>query len=175
MKAVFLDRDGIINVDYGYVSQISEFTFTKKIIPLLKHFKDQNFVIFICTNQSGIARKIFGVDDYQKLTKYYVDILKINGIDIEEIQTCPHHPDFSGVCNCRKPKPGMYNYLTKKYNINCDESIAIGDSCRDLVAAKSAGIKQLYLISKTNDDHCKLGEQRFDTIEDLYINVSIST
>jgi D-glycero-D-manno-heptose 1,7-bisphosphate phosphatase len=168
MKAVFLDRDGVINVDHGYVSQISDFQFHDKIIPLLQLLKNHNYELFICTNQSGIARNFFNNEDYKRLTLYYLSILKAFGVDIKEIETCPHHPDYTGPCDCRKPLPGMFDKIILKYDIDCQASMAFGDNCRDLIAAKSAGINRLFLISESTSHDCKLGEQRFNTVSELY-------
>ena len=151
-KAVFLDRDGVINIDYGYVSNKKDFEFTKGTFKALKLFQKNDFLIFILTNQSGIARGLFSQKKYEILTEYYLKILRDQGITITDVYHCPHHPDFSkkpfNNCECRKPKPGMFLNVIKKYNISVDDSIAIGDKLDDLEAASKAGIKERFLISK---------------------------
>ena len=151
-KAVFLDRDGVINIDYGYVSKKIDFEFIEGTFKALKFFQKNDFLIFILTNQSGIARGLFSQKKYEILTEYYLKILRDKGIIITDVYHCPHHPDFSkkpfNNCECRKPKPGMFLKVIKKYNISLDYSIAIGDKLHDLEAALKAGIKERFLISK---------------------------
>ncbi len=124
-KGLFLDRDGVINEDYGYVYRIKDFKFKDGIFELLKLFK--NYEIFIVTNQSGIARGFYDEEDFYKLMGWVKNEFKKRGIDILDVAFCPHHPDFTGVCSCRKPEPKMILDLAKKHQINLSNSIMIGD------------------------------------------------
>ena len=142
IKAAFLDRDGIINIDYGYVGSIDRFKFKKGIFELLRFLQKKGFTIFIVTNQSGIARGYYNENDFHNLMKYMINELKKREIEIKDYNFCPHHPDITE-CECRKPKPKMILDLAKKYNINLDNSIMIGDNISDIKAAKNAGIKKL--------------------------------
>ena len=155
MKAAFLDRDGVINYDNGYVHKLKDFTFCEGIFEGLKTLLELNFILIIVTNQSGIARGIFTEKEYKKITDFMLEIFNNHGIKITKIYNCPHHPLFSNKdfsdCNCRKPKPGLFLQASKEYNIEMDKSIAIGDSERDLLAAKNAGINKRYLITKNNN------------------------
>ena len=157
MKAAFLDRDGVINVDYGYVNKIEDFEFKEGIFELLEVLQDMGFTLFVVTNQSGIARGYYSLEDFKKLTIYMLDEFKKRGIDIKEVAYCPHHPDITGECNCRKPKPGMILDLAKKYGVNLKESILIGDKQSDIEAALNAGVGKSYLVNKS----------LFDIIEQL--------
>ncbi len=154
MKAAFLDRDGVINEDYGYVHQIEAFKFCEGALEGLKLLKSQNYLLIIVTNQSGIDRGLFSEFDYKKLTKQYLKKLSEKGLNIDAIYHCPHHPNYSEeifkYCNCRKPKPGMILDASKEFNIDLSNSIIIGDSERDLKAGKNAGIKKRFLISTQN-------------------------
>ena len=151
-KGAFLDRDGIINEDLSFVSDIRNFNFKVGIFNLLRILSQKGYMIFIITNQSGIARKYYSEQKYHKLTNYYKKILENLGIRIQDIYHCPHHPEFSkppfDKCFCRKPKPGLFLKIKNKYRINMQESLSIGDSSRDLEAAFYAGIKERYLINK---------------------------
>ena len=106
--------------------------------------------LLIITNQEGIDR-VFAEFEYKKLTEKYTKKLSRNGLKIDAVYHCPHHPNFSEPnfkdCNCRKPKPGMIFNAVKEFNINLKSSIIIGDSERDIQAGKNAGIKQRFLIS----------------------------
>lgn len=152
LKAAFLDRDGVINEDLSYVHKKTNFIFKKGIFKLLNLLCDKKYLIFIITNQSGIARGIFTENEYNKLTNYYVSILENLGIKIKMIYHCPHHPDFSeqpfDICQCRKPKPGLFLKAQQEYNIDMHKSLAIGDSLRDLEAAYFSGIKKRILLSR---------------------------
>ena len=152
MKAAFLDRDGVINYDYGYVYKFEDFKFCKGIFEGLKTLLEMNYILIIITNQSGIARGIFTEEEYEKTTDFMLDKFKENDIKITKIYHCPHHPLFSNKeffdCECRKPKPGLFLKASKEYNIEMQKSIAIGDSERDLIAARSAGIEKRYLIKQ---------------------------
>jgi len=147
-KALFLDRDGVINIDYGYVGKIEDFKFRDGIFELTKYFSDRGYDIFVVTNQSGIARGYYSEEDFQKLTSYMKDEFSKRGVKIKDIKFCPHHPEVTGVCECRKPSPKMILDLAKNYDIDLNNSILIGDSKRDIEAGKSAGIEKNILVSK---------------------------
>ena len=154
-KAAFLDRDGVINHDYGYVHKWKDFKFCKGVFEGLRIITDLGYKIIIITNQSGIDRGIYSENDYQKLTSNMLKALKKRNINITAIYHCPHHPNFSKDdyknCICRKPKPGLFIKASKEFNISMDKSISIGDNERDLIASKMAGIKKRYLISDKED------------------------
>jgi len=140
MKALFLDRDGVINEDYGYVYKKEDFKFKEGIFEALKLAIKKGYTIFIVTNQSGIARKYYTEDDFYQLMEWVKEEFKKRGIIIKDIKFCPHHPDITGVCECRKPNAGMILDLAKKYNIDLKNSIMIGDKDSDIEAGKKAGI-----------------------------------
>jgi len=144
MKAAFLDRDGVINIDKGYVHKIENFKFKEGIFELLKLLEEKGFKLFVVTNQSGIGRGYYTLKDFEKLTEYMLDELGKREIEIKEVAFCPHHPDEK--CKCRKPKPGMILDLAKKYNITLKDSIMIGDKLSDIEAGKNAGIEKNYLV-----------------------------
>ena len=156
-KAIFLDRDGVLNIDKGYVYKWESFQLIEGTIEALKRIQILNFKIIIITNQSGIARGYYTESDYKSLTKTFINYLNLKNIYIDGIYHCPHHPFFSkgenSHCNCRKPKPGLFLKAAKENNINISESIAIGDKHTDLIAAKEAGIKKRYLIKKNNNQN----------------------
>ena len=146
MKAAFLDRDGVINKDFGYIGSIDRFEFKEGIFELLKFLQDKGFTLFVVTNQSGIARGYYSEEDFYNLMAYMIEELKKRNIEIKDYNFCPHHPKFNGECDCRKPKPGMILDLAKRYDIDLENSIMIGDSLSDIEAAKNAGIKKVYLV-----------------------------
>ena len=158
-KAAFLDRDGVLNIDKGYVHKWESFQLIAGTLEALKIIKTLNFKILIITNQSGIARGFYTESDYKLLTETFIKYLNSKSINIDGIYHCPHHPLFSkgkhADCNCRKPKPGLFIKAAKENNINLSDSIAIGDKYTDLIAAKEAGIKKRYLIKNNHVNYRK--------------------
>ncbi|GAB6074832.1 D-glycero-beta-D-manno-heptose 1,7-bisphosphate 7-phosphatase [Nautilia lithotrophica] len=161
MKAAFLDRDGVINIDTGYVGSIKDFKFKDGIFELLKLLQNLGFSLFIVTNQSGIARGYYSEEDFYKLTEWMKEKFKKEGIEIKDVRFCPHHPDITGECECRKPKPGMILDLAEKYNIDLKNSIMIGDSDRDIEAAKRAGIEKTFKVEENLYDIIKKIKKEF--------------
>ena len=155
MRAAFLDRDGVINIDYGYVSNIQNFEFKEGIFELLKLLQEKGYKLFIVTNQSGIARGYYTETDFHNLMEYMINELKKRNIEITDYAYCPHHPDITGECECRKPNPGMILNLAKKYNIDLANSIMIGDKQSDIKAGENAGIKKNYLVKESLFDIIK--------------------
>ena len=141
-KALFLDRDGVINIDYGHVHTIDKFEFTPFIFNLAKKYYDLGYLIIVITNQAGVAKKLYPIDDVYTINSYMFKEFKKHGIELSAIYFCPHQD--SDNCTCRKPKPGMFKKAVYDFNINVDESIAIGDKMSDLIAANSIGVKELY-------------------------------
>lgn len=149
-KALFLDRDGVVNVEKNYVYKISDLEFVDGIFKLCNYFKKNNFLIFIITNQSGVARGFFSIKNLEKLHQFIVSEFSKRNINIEKIYYCPHHPDFGDVCVCRKPDPGMILNAAAEFNLDLKKSILIGDRESDIVAGKRAGILRTYKIKSNN-------------------------
>lgn len=150
-KALFLDRDGIINVDHGYVYKIEDFEFVEGIFDLCRLAIDKGYQIFVITNQAGIARGYYDKTAFEVLSKWMVNTFAERGIAITKVYYCPHHPS-KGVnkyvmsCDCRKPEPGMIKQAQQEYAIDLVESIFVGDKVSDMQAASKAGIKTRILV-----------------------------
>lgn len=149
-KALFLDRDGVVNVEKNYLYKIKDFEFIDGIFDLCKHYQQLGYMIFIVTNQSGIARKYYSEEDFHLLTEWMIDEFKKRGIIINRVYYCPHHPEISGACSCRKPEPGMILQAQEEFDIDLADSLMIGDKERDIEAALNAGIKERYLFDEKN-------------------------
>jgi len=145
-RALFLDRDGVINKEINYLHTIEEFEFIPEIFDIGRFYSLHGFLIFVVTNQAGIARGYYTVDDVLKLNEWMTTQLKAKGIQIEKTYFCPHHPEITGPCNCRKPNPGMILNAAEEFGIDLSQSLLIGDKRSDLEAGKNAGIKYCYLI-----------------------------
>jgi len=150
-KAIFLDRDGVINVDKGYVHRWEDFEFTEGSIKAMQKLIRAGYQLIIVTNQSGIARGFFSEQDYYQLTVNMVSHLKKYGVRFLDILYCPHHPEaintkYAVECMCRKPKPGMILNALKQHKIDPAVSVLIGDNITDIQAGISAGVKLNLLI-----------------------------
>jgi D-glycero-D-manno-heptose 1,7-bisphosphate phosphatase len=147
-KALFLDRDGVINIEKNYLYKIEDFEFMDGIFELCHYFQKLDYKIFVVTNQSGIARNYYSESDFQTLTTWMISAFKEQGIVVDKVYHCPHHPDISGVCSCRKPKPGMLLEAIKSFDIDAENSVLVGDKERDIDAAIAAGLNKTYLFSE---------------------------
>jgi D-glycero-D-manno-heptose 1,7-bisphosphate phosphatase len=176
-KALFLDRDGIINVDHGYVYRQEEFEFIDDIFAVCLDAQTKGYEIFVITNQSGIARGKYTVKQFDELSKWMTSVFESKGIVISDVYHCPHHPnkglgEYLKACNCRKPEPGMLLLAEKEHNIDLENSVFIGDKVSDMQAAEHAGIKnRILLVDQYNDNHA-IKAQRINKIIEasLYIH-----
>ena len=146
-KAIFLDRDGVINKEVSHLSDPDKFVFIEGSIEALKIFKALGYLVIVITNQAGIARGLFNQETLSKIHKKMKRILNENNVIIDDIFYCPHHPEFTGSCNCRKPKPGMIISAQEKYNINLDESFMVGDTLGDIEAGFNAKCKTTLVMT----------------------------
>ena len=144
IKTIFLDRDGIINKEINYLHKIDEFEFIDGIFDACLYFLNLGYKIIIITNQSGISRGYYSLNDYQKVTQWMLDQFKDKNIEILDIFHCPHGPDST--CDCRKPKPGMFLKAKAKHNTDMEKSWLIGDKEIDVIAANEAGIENTIVV-----------------------------
>ena len=145
-KAIFLDRDGVINKEIGYVYRVEDFVITDDILPSLKKLQSAGFIFIIITNQSGIAKELYTHDDVKKVHAHLLKIMQENSISISEIYYCCHHPDVEP-CICRKPDSGMVEKAMARFDIDPSQSFFIGDKERDIQAAEKAGVKGILIES----------------------------
>ena len=145
---LFLDRDGVINIEKNYLHKQEDFEFIDGIFELCKFYQDKGYLIVVVTNQSGIARGYYSESDFANLSTWMIDAFSSKGIKISQVYHCPHHPDISGECECRKPHPGMLLKAEKELNIDLSKSLLVGDSERDITAAHRAGVKETYLFTQ---------------------------
>ena len=139
-KAVFIDRDGVINKDLGkYVTHPDEFDFIPGVVEALKKLHKSEFKSIVVTNQGGIGRGAYTKQDVEDIHKKMCNLLKEESVKIDSIYYCPHYPDDT--CECRKPKIGMVKQAVKEHLIDPEESFFIGDKTSDVKAGKDAGCK----------------------------------
>lgn len=164
-KIIFLDRDGVINIDKHYLYKIEDFEFTDNIFKSCKHFISLGYKIIIITNQSGIGRNYFTKEDFKKLSDWMLDKFKQEDIEILDLFYCPHEP--SKDCDCRKPKIGMIKQACSKYSIDLENSWLIGDKISDIQTAINAKIKNHILI---NSEYTQI-DKKNDEIQFIVNNI----
>lgn len=148
-KAVFLDRDGVINIEKNYLYKIEDFEFIQGVFSSLSHLQNLGYKLFIITNQSGIGRGYYTQDDFDKLTTWMLKEFEKNSIKISQVELCPHEPNSS--CECRKPKTKMIQNISKNYEIDFDNSWLIGDKSSDIKCAFNAGIKNTIQVKSGHE------------------------
>ena len=159
--AVFLDRDGVINKNHGYVYKKENFDFIDGIFDFVKKANKENYLVVIVTNQAGIARGYYAEEDFHKLTKWMCNRFADEGITIDKVYFSPFHPT-EGIGKylkddiSRKPNPGMILQAQSELNINLNNSILIGDKESDIKAGIAAGIKKNILYTPNTNDKTSL-------------------
>ena len=146
-KALFLDRDGAVNKEKNYLYKIEDFEFIDGLFETCRYFQNKGYLIIIITNQAGIARGKYTEKDFKILNKWMIQEFENENIKISRVYHCPHHPDFTGECECRKPKAKMILDAQKDLNIDLKNSILVGDKNSDIEAGIKAGIIKNYLIT----------------------------
>lgn len=144
-KAIFLDRDGTINVDHGYVYKFEELEFIQGVESSLKMLQNAGFLLIIITNQSGVGRGYFSEADACKFNQHLIDELQKEAIRITDVFMCPHAPEDK--CDCRKPSPKLILEAIEKYDIDASASFMLGDKQSDVDCGENAGVAS-YLIDK---------------------------
>lgn len=154
---MLLDRDGVINVDHGYVSRPEEFEFVPGVLEFLHAAQAHGFLLVVVTNQSGIARGYFNQRQYTALQEHMCARLSAEGIDLAAVYVCPHHPDgsvpeFTIDCDCRKPKPGLILRAARDLHLDLKRSILVGDKESDIEAAHKADVGKAFLLDRSTSD-----------------------
>ncbi len=144
-RALFLDRDGVINVDKSYLYKIEDFELVEGIVDLIRFYQNQGYLPIVVTNQSGIGRGYYTQEEYMKLTEYMVCLFAKEGVRIEAIYHCPHIPEDR--CSCRKPRIGMFSAAQKAHQIDMKNSVMIGDKESDMEAAYRAKVSERILLN----------------------------
>jgi D-glycero-D-manno-heptose 1,7-bisphosphate phosphatase len=152
VDAVFLDRDGVINVDSGYVGDWDSFVFLPGVIEAMRRLCDAGYALVVVTNQSGIGRGYYTEDDFHVLTERMCKELNQHGVSIAGVYFCPHLPEatlpyYRKACDCRKPRPGLIHQALEELEIDPTRSAMVGDKDSDMLAALAAGIPHRYQVT----------------------------
>ena len=151
-SAVFLDRDGVLNVDHGYVSTWERFEFLPGVPDALRALQDAGYLLIVVSNQSGIGRGYYCEADVESLNKAIAQHLGSTvGVTLSEFYHCPHHPteaegEFLRQCDCRKPAPGMIRQAVLDHGIDLKTSLLVGDKDSDIEAGRAAGVTRLFKV-----------------------------
>lgn len=141
-RAAFFDRDGTIIVDIGYLHKPEDIVFIPGTPELIRKYNDAGYLVIVITNQSGIARGMFTEEDMHRVHAAMNERLRREyGAHIDAFYFCPHLPEITGKCDCRKPAPGLFLRAIREHDIDPRMSISFGDSKRDEEASKAAGIQ----------------------------------
>ena len=156
-KALFLDRDGVINKDNGYTYRIEDFIFINGIFDLCKKAILRDYFIIVITNQSGISRELYTEKDFHIVTEYMLKEFEKKQIKISKVYYCPYHnefpnPKYNHLKNYRKPNPGMIIDAEKEFDLSLKDSILVGDKLSDIQAGINSGIKNNFLFSNNHNE-----------------------
>lgn len=155
-RGLFLDRDGVINVDYAYVFEEEKFHFIEGIFELVAKANKLGYEVIIITNQAGIGRGFYTEEDFHRLTEWMCEKFEEKGARIDGIYFCPDHPEhglgkYKKESFFRKPQPGMILKAAEDFKIDLKNSILVGDKVSDCEAGKNAGIEKLFLFNSDED------------------------
>ncbi|MFD2179238.1 D-glycero-beta-D-manno-heptose 1,7-bisphosphate 7-phosphatase [Veronia pacifica] len=173
--AVFIDRDGVINVDHGYVINVDDFEYIEGVFDACRAMKEMGYLLVLVTNQSGIARGYYSEDDFLTLTEWMDWNFADKGVDFDGIYYCPHHPEsdsekYGQDCECRKPKPGMFTSARDFLKIDMANSVMIGDKADDMRAAGAAEVGTKILV-RTGKNVTEQAESLADCVLDSVADV----
>lgn len=157
-RAIFLDRDGTLNNNKGryYIWQKKEFVLNPGVTEALAELKSRGYLLIVITNQGGVSKGEYSLEDVEAVHSYMCSLLEKDGVVLDEVLYCPHHPDQEA-CLCRKPKPLMIQKALARFDIDPKQSWMVGDSERDMEAGKAAGVRTL-LVESNGDLKKMLGK-----------------
>lgn len=175
-RAIFLDRDGTLNVERHYLHKIEDFEFLPGVIDTLRKLQQAGFLLIILTNQSGIGRGYYTEENFIKLNEWMLNTLRKVGVNISRVYYCPHLPDakiekYRLDCECRKPKLGMFKQAIKDFDIDLSNSYTIGDKIRDCALCENTPCRGILIdkneLSKVIEDVKNGKYERVEYAEDL--------
>jgi D-glycero-D-manno-heptose 1,7-bisphosphate phosphatase len=168
-RALFLDRDGVVNEEIGYLFRAEEVRFVPGIVSLCQTARRLGYLIFVVTNQAGIARGYYSEDDFQRLMEWMSAELAREGVCFDAVYHCPFHPEhglgeYRREHEDRKPGTGMLRRGAREFGVSLEASVMVGDRCTDVAAANAAGLRQAFLIGGTESGTCP---GRYEAIRSL--------
>lgn len=146
-RAIFFDRDGTLIVDKDYLTDPELVEFMPGAVEALKLARNLGFLLFVVTNQSAIARGMSTEEQVRAVNSRVIALLQRQGVELDGLEFCPHHPDFDIDCNCRKPKRGMIDRFLETHDIDLERSYVIGDTASDIDLGLNIGATSILLLS----------------------------
>src|SRR5271168_2571834 len=158
-RALFLDRDGVVNEEIGYLFRPEDVRFVPGIVALCRTAQRLNYRVIVVTNQAGIARGYYSEEDYQRLMQWMQTELAREGVGFDAVYHCPFHPEhglgeYRREHEDRKPGTGMLRRGAREFGVSLEASVLVGDRCSDVAAANAAGLRQAFLIGGTEVGTC---------------------
>jgi len=158
-RALFLDRDGVVNEEVGYLHRIEDVRFVDGIFSLCRTAVRLGYRLVVVTNQAGIARGYYSEAEFDRLMEWMRVALRAEGVELDAVYYCPYHPEhgvgeYKREHEDRKPGTGMLRRAAREFGISLAESVMVGDRCSDIVAANTAGLRQAFLIRGTEESEC---------------------
>lgn len=172
-RAAFLDRDGVINLDHGYVGQVADFQFVPGVLAAAAELWRAGYALVVVTNQAGIGRGMYTEADFALLTDWMREQFARAGAPLAAVHHCPHHPalalgELRRTCDCRKPAPGMLLDAARELGLALADSVMFGDKCDDMRAAQAAGVGTRVFLGKDGhaapDAPCDAAGLRFASL-----------
>jgi len=156
-RAVFLDRDGTLNIEKHYLYKAADWEFVPGAVEAVRKINEKGWLAIVVTNQAGIARRMYGEADVDALHGYVDGLLEAAGAKIDAYYMCPHHPEFGAVreCECRKPAPGMLLRAARDFLVDLTQSFMIGDKGSDAEAARRAGVTPVLVATGYGAAECQ--------------------
>ncbi len=158
-RALFLDRDGVVNVEVGYLHRAEDVRFVEGIFSLCRTAMRLGYRLIVVTNQAGIARGYYTEQDFEQLMEWMHEALRVEAVKLDAVYFCPFHPvhgvgEYKREHEDRKPGTGMLRRGAAEFGLSLAESVMVGDRCSDIAAANAAGLRQAFLISGTEEGAC---------------------
>jgi D-glycero-D-manno-heptose 1,7-bisphosphate phosphatase len=158
-RALFLDRDGVINQEVGYLHKADQILWVPGIFDLCRTAQDLGYALVVVTNQAGIGRGLYTQADFDKLTDWMLSEFAVRGTRLAAVYCCPYHPehglgDYKRDHEDRKPNPGMLFRAARDLSLDLRQSILVGDRCSDIAAANAAGLSHAFLMAGTEAAAC---------------------
>ena len=173
VRALFLDRDGVINQEVGYLHRAEDVRWVDGIFSLCRTAQELGYKLVVVTNQAGIARGYYTTEDFETLMQWMRAEFAREGVTLDAVYHCPYHPEhgigaWKREHEDRKPSPGMLRRGARELGVELAESVMVGDRCSDVAAAHAAGLRQAFLVQGTETDGCGgeyLGVERLGEVE----------
>ena len=157
-KAVLLDRDGTLIRERHYLHDPEQVELERNVVPALSRLRDAGYLFIVITNQSGIGRGLYTLEDFRAVMARIRELLAPHDLAIEDVYHCPHHPkeakgDYLRACDCRKPAPGMLEAAIREHDLDRAASFMVGDSLVDVGAGRAAGLTTILLRTGYGAEH----------------------